>query len=83
MWGATRLNANFRQVVLRHLARELTLTAEDIDSIIDKDLLPQFEKDVKRMVDFRIVRNYPFRVRKLMPSEHNPQIVAETIILTG
>ncbi|KAF1363129.1 hypothetical protein EJ07DRAFT_163038 [Lizonia empirigonia] len=85
MVGAGDLNDRFRALVKRILRRERYLKNEDntIDSIIEVEVMPKFETNIKRAFQYNDTEvTYSIRIRDLKESRDDERIQKNFLVLT-
>jgi hypothetical protein len=85
--GSSDLNARMHLFAALQLKDEHYLVDADesltIANIIDAEIMPQFESDVKRAFDITKDDSFFFRVRGLRGSTKNPRLHKNTFQLTS
>jgi hypothetical protein len=87
MVGAGDLNDRFRRLVKGILRKELYLENPSldttIDTIIEAEIMPRFENDIKRDFQYNDTeRTYPIRIRGLRESRDDERIQKNHLQLT-
>ncbi|KAF2129966.1 hypothetical protein P153DRAFT_315435 [Dothidotthia symphoricarpi CBS 119687] len=88
MCGSEDLNERFRACVYQFLRdAESYLVDEEsgttLDSIIDEDIMPQFEDKIKRSFDITDTREtFEFRISRLRESDKNPRLKRKRLVLS-
>lgn len=83
--GAGDLNDRFRALVKRLLRRERYLENEDnsIDSIIEAEVMPKFETNIKRAFQYNDTEaTYSIRIRDLKESRDDERVQKNFLVLT-
>ena len=84
--GSSDLNARMRlfaalQLRDEHYFKEVDGTS--IENIIDSEILPQFESEVKRAFDITQKQTFFFRIRGLRESPTNPRLKHGCFVLNS
>lgn len=85
MCGSTDLNARMRAQAIADLQNqnylENTSTGVTIENIVDSEIMPRFEENVKRAFDTTKKHKFPFRLRGLHHSEKNLRLQEDYYVL--
>ena len=84
--GSDDLNEAMRKLAMEHLKWETYLedpeTKTTIANIIESDIMPAFEREPKRAFSLKNTKaRFPFSIRGLRESTHNPRLCKNTYIL--
>lgn len=85
--GSSDLNERMKKLARRHLSSQKYLEDEDggttIENIIDLEVMPHFENEVKRSFSLsRKSQTFPFRIRGLKESQEDPMLKRGALTLT-
>jgi hypothetical protein len=85
--GSSDLNARMRRFAAINLTDETYLEDADegitIYNLIDSEILPHFESEVKRAYDPTKEQSFTFRLHGLRKSSVNPKIRKDRLVLTS
>jgi hypothetical protein len=83
--GSSDLNTRMHRFAALDLQNELYLQDLDagvtISNIIDAEIMPKFESDVKRVFDIMKKQQFAFRIRGLREDPNNPRLCNSHYIL--
>jgi hypothetical protein len=85
--GSSDLNERFQQFAALHISEQKqSLEALDLETTIDKiiecEMMPYFESDVKRAYDLTETEVFCFRIRGLRESTKNPRLKQNKFLLS-